>query len=283
MQSLPFSGVGPVTLTYVDDYDPDNIQSLQALIENLENAFQRKSGGDCPEYCYDGIIEALNTEDYGYPIMAEGSQLMVITDAPSKGLPRASDIINQANDAQVCVHFFLGESSYNCFEDDPNSIEEYETIANSTGGIVVKSKFDFSTFVHQYRSAPCGFLQLLSDRPKRSINQVCHRINVASLVCLLSLSVNTEDDVITVTKPDGEQLRISPNRFQDTSEQIALYSESHPMSGEWRVCASSPIQVSADFQMCIDISPLYITDREESKPIFTAATAPGCKFKYANT
>lgn len=263
----------------MDDLDPDNIRSLQALIENLENAFQKKSGGDCPEYSYDGIIEALNTEDFGFPIMVEGSQLMVITDAPSKGLPRASDIINKANEAQVCVHFFLGESSYNCFEDDPNSIEQYETIANSTGGIVVKSKFDFSTFVHQYRSAPCGFIKQLfhSRLAKRSVDQICHSINVASLACLLSLSVKTEEDVITVAKPDGEQLRIRPNRFQDTSEQIALYSESHPMPGEWTVCASSPIQVSADFQMCIDIAPLYITDRKDSKPVLTAATAPGCK------
>ena len=261
----------------MDDYDPENIRSLQGLIENLENAFQKRSGGDCPEFCYDGILEALNAEDYGYPVMVEGSQLMVITDAPSKGVPRASDIINHAKNAQVCVHFFLGENSYNCFEDDPDSIEEYETIAKSTGGIVINSKFEFSAFVHQYRSTPCGWIHPSSQRPKRSITQVCHNINVASLVCLLSLSVKTDEDTVTVTKPDGDRVSIRPNRFQDTPEQIALHSVSHPMSGEWTVCARSPIQVSADFQMCIDIAPFYVTDTK-GQPTFTAAAAPGCEF-----
>lgn len=270
-------GVGPVTLTYVDDSDPDSIHSAQALIGGLENAFQRKSGGDCPEYCYDGILEALNAKDYGFPLMFPGSQLIVITDAPSKGLPTASDIIRFANEAEVCIHFFLGESSYNCFGDDPGSIEEYETIANQTGGTVVKSKYDFSTFVHQYRSSPCGFLQSPSDRKKRSIEQVCHSINVASLVCLLSLSVKTQEDVVNLTKPDGVQVRITANRFPDTSEQIALYSESHPASGEWTVCASTPIQVSANFQFCIDIAPFYIVNTIEASSVLTAATAPGCK------
>lgn len=259
----------------MDDYDTDNIRSLQALIENLENAFQKKSGGDCPEYCYDGILEALGTEDYGYPVMVEGSQLIVITDAPSKGLHRASDIINHANAAQVCVHFFLGENSYNCFGDDPDSIDEYKAIAMSTGGIVIQSKFDFSSFVHQYRSTPCGWIQP-SDRPKRSVAQVCHSISVASLVCLLSLSVKTDEDSVSVTKPNGDQVRISSNRFQ-----IALYSVSHPMSGEWMVCAASPIQVSSDFQTCIDIAPFYITDTN-GQPTFTVAAAPGCKFSTYN-
>lgn len=258
----------------VDENDPNNIQSLRTLVSNLETAFQKESGGDCPEYCYDGILEALNTKDYGFPIMMSGSQLVVITDAPSKGLHRATDIIRQANAAEVCIHFFLGDSSYNCFDDDDS---EYETIANQTGGIVVKSKFDFSTFVHQYRSAPCGFLSQPSGLFKRSIGQVCHSINVACVVCLLSLSVKTEEEMVTITKPDGEQVSISPKKFRDTSEQIVIFSERHPMSGEWSVCANSSIEVSVDFQTCIDIAPFYITCEREGKPILTTTTPPGCK------
>jgi hypothetical protein len=261
----------------VDDYDSNNIRTLQTLISNLENIFQKKSGGDCPEYSYDGILEALKVEDFGLPVMMEGSQLMVITDAPSKGSHSVNDIISRATAAQVCIHFFLGESTYNCFEDDPTSIEKYETIANNTGGIVVNSKFDFSHFVNQYRSTPCGFLQPLPARSKRNVDEDCHNLNVASLVCSFSISVKTEEDVVILTKPDSKQVRIRPNWFLDTTERIALYSESHPMPGEWTVCARTPIQVSADFQTCIDIAPFYTT-REREQPAFTAATPPGCKW-----
>lgn len=276
--------MGPVTLTYVDDSDPNSIGSLHNLVSKLEGSFQANSGGDCPEFCYDAIREALNTEDkdYGYPVMVGGSQVMVITDAPSKGTFNAANIIDQASNAEVCIHFFLGKNSYNCFDDVPNSIGEYQSIASATGGIVVESKFDFSSFVQKYKNSPCGFLESQNGRKKRSIEknpgQFCHNINVTTLACLLSLSIDTKGEVITLTKPDHEHITIGPTSFKDTSEHVALFSESHPMSGEWTVCASSPIEVSVDFQMCIDIAPFYIMDdTKEGKAMFTAATPPGCK------
>lgn len=278
--------MGPVTLTYVDDSDSYSIQSLRELVTKLESSFHANSGGDCPEFCYDAILEALNTEDYGFPVMVGGSQVMVITDAPSKGAFNATNIIDQASNAEVCIHFFLGKNSYNCFDDVPYSIGEYQSIANETGGTIVDSKFDFSTFVHRYRSSPCGFLESQNGRRTRSIEKnpgthFCHNINVATLACLLSLSIETKGkgEVVTLTKPDREQINIGPTSFKDTSEQIALFSESHPMSGEWTVCANSPIEVSVDFQMCIDIAPFYISDTKEGKPMFTAATPPGCKWQ----
>ena len=275
--------MGNVTLTYVDDSDPYSIQSLRELVTKLESSFQENSGGDCPEFCYDAIREAVNTEDYGYPVMFySGSQVIVITDAPSKGTFNAANIIDQASSAEVCIHFFLGKNSYNCFDDVPHSIDEYRSIANKTGGTIVESMFDFSTFVHRYRNTPCGFLEPQSERRRRSVEKntshFCHNISVATLACQLSLTVETNGEVVTLTKPDQEQINIASTSFKDTSEQIALYSESHPTSGEWTVCANGPIDVSVDFQMCIDIAPFYITNTKEGKAIFTAATPPGCKF-----
>lgn len=261
----------------MDDSDPNSIQSLQNLIVRLENAFQSKSGGDCPEFCYDGIIEALNTEDnYGYPVMVQGSQLMVITDAPSKGIKRAFDVIHQASNAEVCIHFFLGENSYNCFEDSPGSIEEYETIASTTGGVVVNSKFDFSTFVQRYRNEPCGFLSL-NKRRKRNAEGVCHSFNVASLICLVSLSIKTTEEAVTLTRPDNERIIINATQYKRSTEHIALFSESHPPSGKWKVCGENPIEVSVDFKMCIDIAPFFIAHTIESESFLTAETSPGCK------
>ncbi len=270
-----------MTLTFVDDTDPNSIKSLRRLVDNLENAFRPNSGGDCPEFCYDGIQEALNAEDPEYggmPILVAGSQVVVVTDAPSKGISSADDLIQQANDAEVCIHFFLGQNSYNCFEESPQSVEEYERIADETGGIVVKSKFDFSTFLQKYKNFPCGMLKAENTRPKRdSVESACHNFPVASLVCVLSISIRaTADETLTITRPDGKLMHVKTINYKDSSERIALFSENHPLSGEWRVCGDNPIEVSVDHQTCLDIAPFYIKNEGE-KPTLTAETSTECE------
>ncbi len=270
---IHFLGVGPVTLTFVDDEDPDSIRSLQTLIYNLENSFRKDSGGDCPEYCYDGIIEALETDDDGFGVMTYGSQIVVVTDAPSKGLNNATDVINQANDVGVCVHFFLGRNTFNCFETPPGTQSEYERVASSTGGVVVSSKFEFTSFVQKYRSTPCGFFDVPA-RKRRTAAQFCHTFTVSSLACTISVSIKTTEDTVMVLKPSREQ--VSVNSRGDYHERIALFADNHPQPGQWRVCGDSPIEISMEDQKCIDITPYYIKN-ETGKPILTAETSPGCK------
>lgn len=262
-----------MTLTYVDDADPGSIRSLQTLIYNLENSFRKDSGGDCPEYCYDGIIEALEIDDDGFGVMTHGSQVVVVTDAPSKGLNNATDVIKQANDVGVCIHFFLGRNTFNCFETTPDAQGEYERVAGETGGVVVSSKFDFTSFVQKYRSTPCGFLDMPS-RKRSTTAQFCHNFTVSSLCCILSVTIKTTEDTVTVTKPNRE--RVPVNARGDYEEKIALFADNHPQPGQWRVCGDNPIEISVEDQKCIDITPYYIKN-ENCQPILTAETPPGCK------
>ena len=276
----PFSlGVGPTTLTFVDDTDPESITSLQTLISNLENSFRKDSGGDCPEYCYDGIFEALTVSDYGVQLMTYGSQVVVVTDAPSKGLRSASDVINEANNVGVCIHFFLGQNTFNCFDTSPASLAEYERVANKTGGVVVSSKFDFTSFVQKYRSTPCGFLEAPA-RKRRTAARFCHEFSISSLVCMLSVTIKTSDDAATITKPNGE--RALAEARGEYEEKVAIYADNRPQAGQWRVCGESPIEISVEDQKCIDITPYFIKN-EASKPLLTAKPPPGCKSVMTST
>ena len=266
-------------MTYVDDANPNSITSLKNLVNDLDNAFRPNSGGDCPEFCYDGIIEAFNYVYDGYSVMAvEGSQVIVITDAPSKGNYTSDDVINLANENDVCIHFFLGGKSKNCFEDIPGSIDEYKKIASETGGTVVSSKFDFTVFVQRYKESPCGFLEP-NDRRRRSDEDTpCQSFSVSSLGCLLTLAIETKDKSVTLTRPNGTQVIINVTNPQQHSEQeVVLYSEVNPPSGTWEVCGERPIKVSKEEEICVNFVALFIAQTVEGIPCLTAETPPCCE------
>ena len=265
-------------MTYVDDADPDSIKSLKKLVDDLDNAFRPNSGGDCPEFCYDGIIEALNYDDDGFPVMAlGGSQVIVITDAPSKGHYTSDDVINLANENDVCIHFFLGGKSKNCFEDIPGSIDEYKKIASETGGTVVSSKFDFTVFVQKYKELPCGFLEQNDRRRRSDKDTLCQSFSVSSLGCLLTLAIETKDKSVTLTRSNGTQVIINVTNPKQHSEEVVLYSEVNPPSGTWEVCGQRPIKVSEEEEICVNFVALFIAQTVERVPCLTAETPPGCE------
>ena len=157
-----------------------NLADHIKLLDSLENSFQQKSGGDCREYSYEAVEAALDHRSK-HPLLPfrgltllPGSQVIVLTDAPPKGGTSArnnlrEEIISKAKNSDVCVHFFLPSDSFNCLDDFPDGVEEYKSIASSTGGLVIDSGFDFSVFASSYNDHPCHALKPTMKKQKRDV------------------------------------------------------------------------------------------------------------------
>lgn len=257
---------------------------LQNFIRVLDGAFQAESGGDCPEYSYCGIREALNTRNpplSGPSLLQRGSQIIVLTDAPNKGALMTDDLIRIANAVGVCVHFFLGEGTYNCFADQPGSVLMYKSIASATGGTVVKSDFEFASFVSAYNDMPCSYsVTSAQQRGKRAVveDSNCQRFRVSTLARLLKLSVMTDEDYVTVTSPDGMESRIDAINRLVATNRVGVYSKVDPLPGEWTACvAKGSVSATVDVEVTLDITPLYFVLAESGATVSTATPPPGCE------
>ena len=257
--------MGPVTIS-ADNY----VQDLKGFINTIENAFQPDSGGDCPEYSYQGIMTALDSLQDELIINEYGSQIIVLTDAPSKGDIIANEIISNAKATEICVHFFLAENTYNCFDDYPGSVEEYKRIASETGGTVVDTSFNFSSFVQAYKNTPCQFLNSGNGRRKRIVNEDenCHSFQVSTLSSILKLTVQTTSSVVTIHRPDKTAINITGAHF----------SEKNPLAGVWSVCAvEGQLEISPEIELSMDVTPLYFAQDIDETSILICTAPPGCK------
>ena len=99
-------------------------------------------------------MQALQARDEEYNLMTPGSQMIVLTDAPSKNTSIKDWVIDRAKSLGVCIHFYLARETDNCFSAD--SVESYRNIAWETGGSVVENTWNFSNFVASYRDIPCA-------------------------------------------------------------------------------------------------------------------------------
>lgn len=273
-------GVGPVEITF-----GDRAGDLQNFIRTLDSIFSPNSGGDCPEYSYHAIQRALQEDDPDFPgvdLLQPGSQLIVLTDAPAKGELRAEQIIASAVSSEVCVHFFLGESTFNCFSDFPGSVEEYERIAQETGGTVVTSDFEFANFVQAYNRMPCRHLSS-SARRRRKRDVVedlsCEGFRVSTLARVLKFSARTNQDSVVVREPSGRESRVDViDRLQERNK-IATLSRANPPAGEWSVCVDEgTVSVTVDVEVTLDVTPLYFrTSPTTGNTSLTATPPPGCE------
>ena len=257
--------MGPVTVS-ADYY----IQELKGFINTIENAFQPDSGGDCPEYSYHGIMRAFDSLQDDIYINEFGSQIIVLTDAPKKGDIFADEIISNANANEICVHFFLAENTYNCFDDYPGSVEEYKRIASETGGTVVDTSFNFSSFVQAYKNTPCRFLNSGNGRRKRIVeeDENCRSFQVSTLSSVLKLTVQTTSSVVTIHRPDKTVINITGAHF----------SEKNPLAGVWTICADEgQLEISPEIELSMDVTPLYFAQHINGTSILTCTAPPGCK------
>lgn len=246
-------GVGPITVA--DPHLSDDISDFRDAIQ----ALPATGGGDLPEYSLYGMKEALETtgeDEYGeYDLMVSGSQMIVITDAPSKQPELADQVIKLANAAEVCIHFFLS--------DNPTSDGIYPRIASQTHGTLIStfSGWSLARFIETYETNPCIYLPQ-NDRRKRQApvltsSDSCTTFLVSKLAGVIKLSINaTLGSIVTITRPDGINSTVTAG-----SENFAVFSETLPLSGRWSACVDSgTLRISATETSSLDTSIFYLNE-----------------------
>ena len=274
-----FADVGPMNYTYTHE-----TLELQRFLQAIANAFVPSSGGDCPEYALDAILQTLIAKDReGNDLMQPGSQIIVLTDAPSKNPSLEKQVIKISNGLQVCVHFFLVLETADCFDEIPGM---YERIANETGGTVVSNAWEFNNFVMSHKaSGSCRDFYPELERRKRVaiVDSHCQSFRVSRFSNLLRLSVRpsaTGLRTVTVRKPSGSTA--SPRVIdRNSSNRFAVFSELFPEAGEWSVCVDNgTVQVSSNMETTLDVVVLYPKNESHSSGATptTSSSPPACKF-----
>ena len=233
----------------------------------------------------DGILQTLEATDTdGFDLMTPGSQIIVLTDAPSKNTAIERRVIDLAKEQSVCVHFFLAFETDNCFS--RVSVEMYRRIARETGGTVVSNAWQFSNFVASHRdSGSCAEFYPELERRKRVaiVDSHCQSFRVSRFTNLLKLSIRpsaTGLRTVTVRKPSGRTA--SPRVIEPySSNRFAVFSDLYPKSGLWSVCVDSgAVQVSSKTETTLDVVVLYPKNESHSSSTTptTSSSPPACKF-----
>lgn len=264
-------GVGPITIAFTNLVG--ELQTFYTAVKNL----RADGGGDGPEYALYAMDKGLNVTEGGIDIIGKGSQMVVITDAPSKQPMLKSQVIRNANDKGVCIHFFVA-GTYAL------SDNAYQDIANETSGNVIYpySNWKLAEFIVSYRDRRCGHLPP-SIREKRQISEIfikCQSFSVPEFSELLKATITAESgQTVRITQPN-----LSSKNVITGGGNLALFSEASPMAGIWNACVDrGTIEVFTSNSIVLDTTVIY-TDRRE----FTSSIPPSaCKkiiiVYYCNT
>lgn len=256
------SGVGPIKYAYSTS-SPQLFQFSEHV-----TALQAYGGGDRPEYAFYAMLQGLRARDNdSFELMIEGSQMIVLTDAPSKQPELVNNVINDAVARRVCIHIFA--TNDNALEDG-----HYRRITEETHGIL-HTHWSITSFARAYSEKQCRYLE--DFRVKRAVlsseSSHCKRFVVSRLATLLKLSIQASyGATVTLSRPN----RIS-SRIVIRSDGSALFTEKHPVSGEWRTCTSTgSIQIYDAVTYVMDITVVYLINESSS-----TTPPPACKFPYS--
>ena len=265
MAPLICADFGPITTVYTSKEVGDLVSFVEAV-----KALEPHGGGDLPEYALDGMLAgllatALDTNAIEIPIMTPGSQMIVLTDAETKNESLEVEVINEANNRNVCVHFLIANNN----RLTNNYI--YQRIADRTSGTILEfSDFTFSNFVATYRQNPCNTLTKTQKRSisKRSILRSrrqsgatnCKNFYISSFAYLMKLSIEATIFItVRLTRPNG-----TVSQEVASSGGLVVYSEAMPAGGQWKVCVNSgTLKISLSQEITFDTSILFINEGSE--------------------
>ena len=246
----------------------DNEIVLREL-ENFEaevRSLRASGGGDLAEYANRGMLEALDytiIED-GWPFspMQKDSQLIVITDAPSKEPELKNTIINKANEQGVSINFVLSRLND----------QHYEDVARETCGVVYDDHHTTWDLVHQhFREKLCAQNQ---NRRKRSPPPSSPTFSVDVSVFTYRLRVST----LTPSIREGVAHVTLPNKITENVpilDSVMLYLRSNPQAGSYAFSVGTVIsEVIVDQDIGLVANMLFLNDN------FTKASfhpPPACK------
>ena len=194
-------------------------------------------GGDGPERQLRALDKILNLEDPDFdklPLMSRGSEIVLLTDAPSHDAGLETDVTTKARDLKVCISFYLSTG----YADWP----AYRRISAETGGTVVASidRTSFRTFSDDHDYGQCAQFYELSDRKKcqapssYDIEQQCHYFSTSLFTTAVVVTGHTTQDSMIVTKPNADEVRVITNYRGEK-----IYRDPDPLSGQWSVCVET--------------------------------------------
>jgi hypothetical protein len=265
---LLFKTIGVSDVIYANSFDALQLSEFYNGVRNIRvNQINGRysNGGDGPEYALYAMKKALTAKnDDGVTLMISGSQMVVLTDAPSKQPELKVDIIDDATNEGVCIHFFVNHGSYSLRDGI------YQEIADDTHGTLINSysQWDIANFVAKYEeNGGCDFL---ARRKKRSASlSSCKTVTVSRLAANFRLSINAPTgSSLTVTQPNGSvhDLTVARNNF-------ILFNQTNPEYGSWKVCGTvgDSIEVTDVVTYRIDSTMFYWNSN------ITSVTPPACK------
>lgn len=207
----------------------------------------------------------LNFTDSAQPVLEFGSQMVMITDATSKQLERQNELILEARNRMVCINIFTSTVADG----------SYENIANRTHGTLVYpfSSWTLANFIAL--NEPCVYTQsnqqLSVPTPTTSASSVCQDFNVTQFASLIKLSISAQAGrTVALTRPNHSQTLITVE-----SGNFAIFSEDHPLPGNWQACINiGNLVISVAQTLLIDITVVYIDGGMRT----TSAIPPACKW-----
>ena len=246
------------------------------------NHLYAHDGGDTPERQLRALLATLmvqHDEGFGpYSVMIPGSEIVLLTDAPSHDPDLEDDVITKANAQQVCISFYLSGLS------DTDSAQ-YDRIAAATGGKVVNSidHTSFRRFDDEHNYGQCAWFYELPtrDQKKRAVStssydteQRCHYFTTSLLTDTLTVQSYTTQASMIVTKPNGEELNIITNFRGDK-----VYRDTAPLSGQWSVCVGTgTLTISVHITDSINPILQYLTSTSTSLGVsLQYSPPPACK------
>ena len=254
---------------------------LEAFL-TATNFLYAHDGGDTPERQLQALLATLmvqHDDGFGpYSVMIPGSEIVLLTDAPSHDPELENNVITKANIQNVCINFYLSGLS------DTDSAQ-YDRIAAATGGKVVNSidRSSFRMFDDEHNYGQCAWFYNLttSDQKKRAVStssydieQRCHYFTTSLLTDTLAVQGYTIQASMIVTKPNGEEVNIITNFRGDK-----VYHDNAPLSGQWSVCVGvGTLTISVQITDSISAILQYLTSTSSSPEVsLQYSPPPACK------
>ena len=269
------NSIGVGNVTYFDSLFAPELSNFYNSVTNLRAGYinnRPSPGGDRPEYALYAMKKALIAKNHdGSTLMIRGSQMVVLTDAPSKQPELKDDVIEYASDKHVgegvCIHFFVNHPEYSLKD------RIYQEIAEETHGTLISSftQWDIARFVAKFEeNGGCNFLN--KSRTKRSTYlSSCKTIMVSRLAVNLRLSISAPTrSGLTISQPNGirHELVVHQNN-------LTFFNQTNPENGSWSICSTSDhsINVTDVFTYLIDTNVFYWNSQ-----MITSVLPPACKY-----
>ena len=205
------------------------------------------------------MLKALKYTRGGLPPLQDGAHIVVLTDAPSKRVHLADEIIRIANINKVCIHFFLeGYDDFTAarYSDPERNFAAFDRINENTAGTLVPNinPSSLSKFIETYENDPCT--HVMAKKRSAPIISECSMFFVSQLATSVRISVSTSDSMLppfTVRRPDG-----STSSPRTITQDLAKISEVDPQSGEWTACSEGgAIEVSVYPRLSLNTVVVY--------------------------